>query len=35
MKTKETALARTRPTGTKSGRYTITNDRLLTFLQAL
>jgi|SRR5665647_993335 len=35
MKTKETALARTRPTGTKPGRYTITDDRLLAFLNTL
>jgi len=35
MKTKEIALARTRPTGTRSGRYTVTEDRLLAFLQAL
>lgn len=35
MKTKEDALARTRPTGAKPGRYTITNDTLLTFLDNL
>ena len=35
MKTKEDALARTRPTGTKPGRYTVTDDELLTFLQGL
>jgi site-specific recombinase XerD len=35
MKTKEDALARTRPTGTKKGRYTVTDDTLLAFLQNL
>ena len=35
MKTKEDALARTRPTGTRPGRYTATDDALLTFLDAL
>jgi site-specific recombinase XerD len=35
MKTKEDALARTRPTGTKAGRYTVLDDTLLTFLQSL
>ena len=35
MKTKEDALARTKPTGTKPGRYKIVDDALLAFLQAL
>lgn len=35
MKTKEDALARTRPTGTKAGRYTVADDTLLAFLQSL
>lgn len=35
MRTKEDALARTRPTGTKPGRYKVVDDALLTFLQAL
>jgi integrase/recombinase XerD len=35
LQTKETALARTRPTGTKPGRYKITDDTLLAFLDAL
>ncbi len=35
MKTKEDALARTRPTGTNPGRYTVTNDTLLAFLDSL
>lgn len=35
MKTKEDALARTKPTGTRPGRYKIVDDALLTFLQAL
>lgn len=35
MKTKEDALARTRPTGTSPGRYTVTNDTLLAFLDSL
>jgi integrase/recombinase XerD len=35
MKTKENALARTRPTGTKPGRYKVHDDALLAFLQAL
>lgn len=35
MRTKEDALARTRPTGTKAGRYKVVDDALLTFLQAL
>jgi len=35
MKTKEDALARTRPTGTKPGRYKVVDDTLLAFLQAL
>jgi integrase/recombinase XerD len=35
MKTKEDALARTRPTGTKPGRYKVHDDALLAFLQAL
>jgi site-specific recombinase XerD len=35
MKTKEDALARTRPTGTKPGRYKVTDDALLAFLQGL
>lgn len=35
MKTKEDALARTRPTGTKTGRYTVADDTLLVFLQNL
>jgi hypothetical protein len=34
MKTKEMALARTTPTGTKAGRYT-PGDNLLSFLKAL
>lgn len=35
MKTKEDALARTKPTGAKPGRYTVTNDALLAFLDGL
>jgi site-specific recombinase XerD len=35
MKMKETALARTTPTGTKTGRYKPKTDTLLAFLQAL
>lgn len=35
MKIKENALARTRPTGTKPGRYKVTDDTLLAFLKAL
>lgn len=35
MKTKEDALARTRPTGTKPGRYKLADDALLAFLQKL
>lgn len=35
MKSKEDALARTRPTGTKSGRYKVVDDALFTFLQSL
>jgi site-specific recombinase XerD len=35
MKMKEDALARTTPTGTKTGRYKPDTDKLLTFLQAL
>jgi integrase/recombinase XerD len=35
MKTKEDALARTRPTGTKPGRYKVVDDTLLAYLQAL
>jgi integrase/recombinase XerD len=35
MKTKEAALARTRPTATKPGRYRPGDDALLAFLQAL
>jgi integrase/recombinase XerD len=35
MKTKEDALARTRPTGTKPGRYKVVDDALLAFLQGL
>jgi integrase/recombinase XerD len=35
MKTKEDALARTRPTGTKPGRYTVTDDTLIAFLESL
>lgn len=35
MKTKEDALARTRPTGTKPGRYKVADDALLAFLQTL
>lgn len=35
MRTKETALARTRPTGTKPGRYKVTDDALMTFLDNL
>jgi site-specific recombinase XerC len=33
--TKEKALARTTPTGTRPGRYTITDDTLLAFLNSL
>lgn len=35
MKTKEDALARTRPTGTRPGRYKVVDDALLAFLQGL
>ncbi len=35
MKTKETALARTRPTGTKPGRYIVADDALMGFLDNL
>jgi site-specific recombinase XerD len=35
MKTKEAALARTKPTGAKPGRYKVVDDALLAFLQAL
>lgn len=35
MKTKEDALARTRPTGVKPGRYKVVDDTLLAFLQGL
>lgn len=35
LKTKEKALARTTPTGTRPGRYTVTNDALLNFLDRL
>jgi len=35
MSTKESAFARTKPTGTKPGRYKITDDTLLGYLQAL
>lgn len=35
MKTKEDALARTKPTGAKSGRYKVVDDALLAFLQAI
>lgn len=35
MKTKEDALARTRPTGTKPGRYILNDDTLIAFLQNL
>lgn len=35
METKENALARTRPTGTKPGRYAVADDDLLTFLTNL
>jgi integrase/recombinase XerD len=35
MKTKEEALARTKPTGTKPGRYQVVDDALLAFLQTL
>ncbi len=35
MKTKENALARTQPTGTKPGRYKVVDDALLAFLKAL
>lgn len=35
MKMKETALARTTPTGTKTGRYKPATDKLLAFLQSL
>ena len=35
MKTKEDALARTTPTGTKPGRYKVTDDTLIAFLESL
>jgi len=35
MKMKETALARTAPTGAKPGRYRPSDDKLMTFLQSL
>jgi len=35
MKAKEDALARTKPTGTKPGRYKVPTDALLAFLEAL
>ncbi|HET9650015.1 MAG TPA: hypothetical protein VFP34_17525 [Microlunatus sp.] len=35
LKTKQDALARTRPTGTTRRRYKITDDTLLAFLQGL
>ena len=35
IKTKEDALARTRPTGASPGRYTVTDDPLLAFLDGL
>lgn len=35
LKTKEAALARTRPTGTKPGRYIVTDDALMIFLDNL
>ena len=35
IRTKEKALARTRPTGTRPGRYRPQDDKLLVFLQAL
>lgn len=35
MKTKEDALARTRPTGTRPGRYKVVDDALLAYLQSL
>lgn len=35
MRTKEDALARTQPTGTKPGRYTVTDDTLMAFLDNL
>lgn len=35
LQTKQDALARTTPTGTKPGRYTVTDDALLTFLDSL
>jgi hypothetical protein len=35
MKMKETALARTAPTGTKTGHYRPKTDKLLAFLQTL
>jgi integrase len=35
LKTKENALARTKPTGTRSGRYKVVDDALLTFLRNL
>ena len=35
MKTKEDALARTKPTGAKPGRYTVTDDALIVFLHSL
>jgi hypothetical protein len=35
IRTKEKALARTRPTGTRPGRYRPQDDKLLAFLKAL
>lgn len=35
MKTKDAALARTKPTGTKAGRYIVTDDALMIFLNNL
>jgi len=35
MKIKERAMDRTAPTGAQPGRYIVTNDKLLTFLQSL
>lgn len=35
MQTKEDTLARTTPTGTKPGRYAVTDDALITFLNGL
>ena len=35
MKIKERAMDRTAPTGAQPGRYIVTDDKLLTFLQSL